>query len=63
MVSMFGRSTGYRRVVVAALVHRPCSSYGPATVTVIEKILDRHVIEAQGYLDARTFCRRQEGPQ
>ncbi|MGH3631897.1 MAG: Mu transposase domain-containing protein, partial [Sciscionella sp.] len=25
-------------------------AFGPATVTVIEQILDRHVIEAQGYL-------------
>ena len=32
------------------------TSYGPATVTVIEKILDRrHVIEAQGYLDCQNI--------
>lgn len=30
-------------------------SYGPATVTVIEAILDRHAIEAQGYLDAQNI--------
>jgi hypothetical protein len=30
-------------------------SYGPATVQVIEQILDRHVIEAQGYLDAQNI--------
>jgi transposase len=30
-------------------------SYGPATVTVIEAILDRHAIEAQGYLDCRNI--------
>lgn len=30
-------------------------SYGPATVAVIEAILDRHAIEAQGYLDCRNI--------
>lgn len=30
-------------------------SFGPATVTVIEQILDRHVIEAQGYLDCQNI--------
>lgn len=30
-------------------------SYGPATVAVIEQILDRHQIEAQGYLDAQNI--------
>ena len=30
-------------------------SYGPATVAVIEQILDRHTIEAQGYLDAQNI--------
>jgi transposase len=30
-------------------------SYGPATVAVIEQILDRHVIEAQGYLDCQNI--------
>ena len=30
-------------------------SYGPATVTVIEQILDRHAIEAQGYLDCQNI--------
>ena len=31
------------------------SVFGPATVTVIEQILDRHVIEAQGYLDCQNI--------
>ena len=30
-------------------------SFGPATVTVIEQILDRHQIEAQGYLDCQNI--------
>ena len=30
-------------------------SFGPATVAVIEQILDRHVIEAQGYLDCQNI--------
>ncbi|MHB2024868.1 MAG: Mu transposase domain-containing protein, partial [Mycobacteriales bacterium] len=30
-------------------------AFGPATVTVIEQLLDRHVIEAQGYLDAQNI--------
>ena len=30
-------------------------SYGPATVAVIEQILDRHQIEAQGYLDCQNI--------
>lgn len=30
-------------------------SFGPATVTVIEQILDRHAIEAQGYLDCQNI--------
>lgn len=30
-------------------------SYGPATVRVIEQILDRHAIEAQGYLDCQNI--------
>lgn len=30
-------------------------SFGPATVEVIEAILDRHVIEAQGYLDCQNI--------
>mgnify|MGYP003599675135 CR=1 FL=1 len=30
-------------------------SYGPATVTVIEQILNRHAIEAQGYLDCQNI--------
>lgn len=30
-------------------------SYGPATVTVIEQILDRHKVEAQGYLDCQNI--------
>ena len=30
-------------------------SYGPATVAVIEQVLDRHAIEAQGYLDCRNI--------
>ena len=30
-------------------------AFGPATVTVIEQILDRHVIEAQGYLDCQNI--------
>lgn len=31
------------------------ATFGPATVTVIEQILDRHVIEAQGYLDCQNI--------
>ncbi|MEI2641454.1 MAG: hypothetical protein V9G10_03745 [Candidatus Nanopelagicales bacterium] len=27
------------------------AAFGPATVAVIEQVLDRHEIEAQGYLD------------
>lgn len=30
-------------------------SFGPATVTVVEQILDRHAIEAQGYLDCQNI--------
>lgn len=30
-------------------------SYGPATVAVIEAVLDRHAIEAQGYLDCQNI--------
>ncbi len=30
-------------------------SFGPATAVVIEQILDRHVIEAQGYLDCQNI--------
>jgi len=30
-------------------------SFGPATVTVIEQILDRQAIEAQGYLDCQNI--------
>ena len=30
-------------------------SFGPATVTVIEQLLDRHHIEAQGYLDCQNI--------
>ena len=30
-------------------------SFGPATVQVIEQILDRHAIEAQGYLDCQNI--------
>lgn len=30
-------------------------SFGPATVAVIEQILDRHTIEAQGYLDCQNI--------
>lgn len=30
-------------------------AFGPATVTVIEAILDRHTIEAQGYLDCQNI--------
>lgn len=30
-------------------------SFGPATVAVIEQILDRHAIEAQGYLDCQNI--------
>ncbi len=30
-------------------------SYGPATLAVIEQILDRHAIEAQGYLDCQNI--------
>ena len=30
-------------------------SFGPATVTVVEQILDRHTIEAQGYLDCQNI--------
>ena len=30
-------------------------SFGPATVAVIEQILDRHQIEAQGYLDCQNI--------
>lgn len=30
-------------------------SFGPATAAVIEQILDRHVIEAQGYLDCQNI--------
>ncbi len=30
-------------------------AFGPATVTMIEQILDRHVIEAQGYLDCQNI--------
>lgn len=29
--------------------------FGPATVTVIEQVLDRHTIEAQGYLDCQNI--------
>jgi len=35
-------------------VHR-ARSFGPATVAVIELVLDRHVIEAQGYLDCQNI--------
>ena len=31
------------------------ASFGPATVTVIEQVLDRHEIEAQGYLDCQNI--------
>ena len=31
------------------------AAFGPATVHVIEQILDRHQIEAQGYLDCPTY--------
>ncbi|MGH3261950.1 MAG: Mu transposase domain-containing protein, partial [Trebonia sp.] len=31
------------------------AAFGPATVTVIEQILDRHQIEAQGYLDCQNI--------
>lgn len=31
------------------------SDFGPATVTVIEQVLDRHAIEAQGYLDCQNI--------
>ncbi|MCB9427703.1 MAG: IS21 family transposase [Actinobacteria bacterium] len=31
------------------------ASFGPATVAVIEQVLDRHQIEAQGYLDAQNI--------
>ena len=31
------------------------AAFGPATVTVIEAILDRHEIEAQGYLDCQNI--------
>ncbi|MGL5857463.1 MAG: IS21 family transposase [Angustibacter sp.] len=30
-------------------------SFGPATVTVVEQVLDRHAIEAQGYLDCQNI--------
>lgn len=31
------------------------ASFGPATVAVIEQVLDRHQIEAQGYLDCQNI--------
>ncbi len=31
------------------------ASFGPATVTVIEQVLDRHEIEAQGHLDCQNI--------
>ncbi|MFE2124607.1 IS21 family transposase, partial [Rhodococcus aetherivorans] len=31
------------------------AAFGPATVQVIEQILDRHAIEAQGYLDCQNI--------
>ena len=43
--------------MVAALVHRPCPQLrtGHGDGDRIEQILDRHAIEAQGYLDAQNI--------
>ena len=46
----------YRRAVVADLVPGPGPHRcGPATVKVIEQLLDRYQIEAQGYLDCQNI--------
>lgn len=38
-------------------------AYGPATVQVIEQVLDRHAIEAQGYLDCQNILTSLPGWQ